>query len=76
MAEYTEARRRANDKYNAKAYDRLELKVFKGNKDIIKKYCTDKNISVNGFINQLIYEKMTADGYELYTEPTANSISK
>ena len=38
----TEAQRRAKAKYNAKSYDRLEVKVLKGNKDIIlhvnKKY--------------------------------------
>ena len=32
----TEAQRRAKAKYNAKAYDRLEVKVLKGNKDINK----------------------------------------
>ena len=45
------ARIKANAKYNEKAYEEFKIRVFKGNKDKIKKYCTDKNISVNGFIN-------------------------
>lgn len=68
----SEAQKRAKAKYNLKAYERLELKVFKGNKDIIKRFCVDNNISVNGLINQLLYDRLTAAGYELYTEPTAS----
>ena len=49
----TEAQRRAKAKYNAKAYDRLEVKVLKGNKDIIKAYCNDKNTSLNALIISL-----------------------
>lgn len=66
------ARIRANNKYNAKAYEEFKIRVFKGNKKIIKQYCTDKNTSVNGLVNQLLHDKLSADGYELFTEPTAN----
>ncbi len=61
----SEARKRANAKYNLKAYDRLELKVQKGNKEVIQQYCKDKGTSVNNLMNQLLYERLTADGYHL-----------
>ena len=64
----SEARKKANAKYNAKAYDRLELKVIKGNKEIIQGYCKDKNTSVNGLMNDLLQERLTKDGYKMITE--------
>lgn len=63
----SEARKRANAKYNAKAYDRLELKVLKGNKEIIQGYCKDKNKTVNGLMNTLLQERLEADGYKMIT---------
>lgn len=63
----SEARKRANAKYNAKAYDRLELKVLKGNKEIIQGYCKDKNKTVNGLMNALLQERLEADGYKMIT---------
>ena len=38
----SEAQRRAVAKYNAKSYDRIELKVKKGEKDKLKLYATVK----------------------------------
>ncbi|MGN0106342.1 MAG: hypothetical protein ACI4A5_01430 [Hominilimicola sp.] len=61
----SEARKRANAKYNAKAYDRLELKVLKGNKEIIQNYCREKNTSVNKFINELINMRLSSEGIQL-----------
>ena len=58
----TQAQRRAKAKYNAKAYD------LKGNKDIIKAYCNDKNTSLNALINSLLTERLTADGYTMITK--------
>lgn len=66
----SKAKIKANAKYNAKAYDRLELKVIKGNKEIIQGYCKDKNTSVNGLMNNLLEERLTADGYRMITEHT------
>lgn len=71
----TEARKRANAKFNASAYDRLELKVPKGQKDEIKAHAekyqpevgdigkpgyTPKG-SINGFISRAINEAMKRD---------------
>lgn len=66
----SEAQRRAKAKYNAKAYDRLELKVLKGNKEIIQGYCKDKNTTVNGLMNILLQERLEADGYKMITRET------
>lgn len=46
------------DKYNAKAYDEIKLRVPKGKKEIIKEYVESTNESVNGYINRLIDEDM------------------
>lgn len=46
------------NKWNDKAYDRINLTVPKGNKDIIKEYAEKNGESVNGFINRIINEAM------------------
>ena len=71
----TEAKKKANAKYNASAYDRIELKVPKGQKSDIKAHAekyqpeigeigkpgyTPKG-SLNGFIVRAIDEKMQRD---------------
>lgn len=57
---YSDAQKRATAKYNAKAYDRIEVKVAKGKKAEIKAYAESKGESVNGFINRVIDEAMSA----------------
>ena len=52
---------RAKNKYNAKSYDRIELKVKKGNKDIIKAHAENNGESLNGFVNRAIDETMERD---------------
>ena len=54
----TEAQKKANAKYIAKAYDRIELKVKKGRKDLIKAHAESKGESINGFLNRAINETM------------------
>ena len=44
--------------WNAKAYDRINLMVPKGQKEIIKAHAERKGESVNGFINRIIDEAM------------------
>lgn len=55
------ARIRANNKYNEKAYDRINIAVPKGEKDIIKSHAEAHGESVNGFINRAISETMERD---------------
>lgn len=59
---YTEARRRANEKYNAKTYEEIKVRVHKGQKDVIKAHAGSKGESVNGFVNRAIDETMQRDG--------------
>lgn len=53
---YSEANKRATIKYQKKAYDRLELKVKKGDKEKITNRANELNKSVNTYIKDLINE--------------------
>lgn len=57
----SEARKRANAKYNAKAYDRIQIVVPKGKKAVIKAHADKHSESVNGFINRAIDETIERD---------------
>ena len=57
----SEARIRANNKYNDKAYDRINIAVPKGQKDTIKAHAEACGESVNGFVNRAIAETMERD---------------
>ena len=52
---------RAHNKYNAKAYDRINIAVPKGQKDIIKARAEAKGQSINAYINAAIDEKLKQD---------------
>ena len=64
MAENKNSRARieANNWYNATAYDRINVAVTKGRKDIIKAHAEKNGESVNGFVNRAINETMQRDG--------------
>lgn len=53
---YSEAAKKATIKYQKKAYDRLELKVKKGEKEKIQARAAELGISVNAYISQLIQQ--------------------
>ncbi len=53
---------RAQNRYIAKAYDRINLTVSKGKKDTIQVHAAAQGESVNGFINRAIDEAMERDG--------------
>lgn len=55
------ARTRAQNKYIAKAYDRINLTVPKGKKEIIQAHAEACGESVNGFINRAIEEAIERD---------------
>ena len=66
----------ASNKYNAKAYDRIALQVYKGERDKIRAYAESIGKSLNGYINNLIVSDMERNGVELRAttadaEPTA-----
>ena len=57
----SKAQQRATNKYIAKAYDRINLTVSKGKRDIIQAHAEARSESVNGFINRAIDQTMEQD---------------
>lgn len=57
MAESKRKAKWQND-YIAKVYDRINLTVEKGKKEVIKAHAEATGESVNGYINRLIDEDM------------------
>lgn len=55
---YTEAQRQATARYNKKAYDRIEIFVRKGKKQVIKQFAQQQGLSTNKFINGAIDQAM------------------
>ena len=52
---------RAQNKYIEKAYDRINLTVYKGEKETIQAHAAERGESVNGVINRAIREAMERD---------------
>lgn len=72
----SQARHRANEKYNAKAYEEIKVRVKKGNKEIIQAAAKANGESTNTFINRLIdteLERMARDGVMVFSR-TENDI--
>ena len=57
-----ESQRRAVAKYNAANYDRIELRVKHGQKEIIKAHAENRGEALNEFVNRAITETMQRDG--------------
>ena len=57
----SKAQQKAVSRYVKSNYDRLELTVPKGQKDIIKAHAEARGESVNGFINRAIAQAMEQD---------------
>lgn len=55
---YSEAQKRATIKYKAKTYDRVELQIKKGMKDIYKAQAEKRGLSLNAYIVSLIEKDM------------------
>lgn len=49
------------DRYNAKAYDEIKVRVSKGRKEKIQAHAESQGESVNGFINRAIDHEMERD---------------
>ncbi len=49
------------NKYIAKAYDRINLTVAKGKKEVLQAHAAARGESVNGFINRAIDHEMERD---------------
>lgn len=57
----SKAQQRAVNKYMAANYDRINVTMPKGKKDIIKAHADGQGESVNAFINRAIDETMERD---------------
>ena len=55
---------RAIEKYKKKTYDRIELLVYKGEKQKIKNYASKKGKTVNSFITELIRNEINNEETE------------
>lgn len=54
----SEAQKQAKKKYEAKAYDTLNLRVKKGERARIKAFAESRGQSINGFCKAAIYSAM------------------
>lgn len=52
---------KVKDRYNAKAYDEIKVRVFKGDKEKVKAHAENQGESLNGFIKRAIDETMQRD---------------
>lgn len=57
----SKAQQRATNKYISKAYDRINLTVPKGQKEVIQAHAEARGESVNGFIGRAISETIERD---------------
>lgn len=55
----------SKNKYNAKAYDRINLIVKKGERDELKTHAENQGESLNGFINRAIREAIERDNRKM-----------
>ena len=57
----SEAKKRANAKWNSKNYDKMTVHISKGKKDEIKTHATKQGLSLNAFVVRAIDEAMRKD---------------
>ena len=69
----SKAQQKATQKYVRKAYDRLEVKVPKGQKAAIQAHAEQTDGSLNAFLNRAVRETM-AVSYTHLTLPTRWSV--
>ena len=62
MSPASKAQQKAVNKYMKENYDRINLTVPKGKKEIVSTHAQARSESVNGFINRAIEETMQRDG--------------
>ena len=58
---YSDAQKEATARYNKKTYDRIELIVKKGQRQIIKDYAASQGKSLNRFVCDLIEAEMNKE---------------
>ena len=58
MAKYSDAQKEATARYNKKAYDRIDIIVKKGQRQIIKDFAASQGKSLNRFVCDAIEYQM------------------
>ena len=58
---------KVKDRYNAKAYDEIKIRVPKGKKAMIEVYTKEHGESVNGLVNNLLRNVLGMDEEEWKT---------
>ena len=64
MAKYSDAQKEATARYNKKAYDRIDLVVKKGQREVIKQFAASQGKSLNRFICDAIAYQMNLENEE------------
>ena len=64
MAPASKAQQKAVNKYMKSNYDRVNLVMPKGKKDIIQAHAAQQGESVNAYINRAIDEAMQRDNFD------------
>ena len=59
MAKYSDAQKEATARYNKKAYDRIDIIVKKGQRQIIKDFAASQGKSLNRFILDAVEAEMS-----------------
>jgi len=57
----SEARIRANNRYNDKAYDRINIAVPKGGKEAVQAAASEEGETINGFAKKALLTRMGLD---------------
>ena len=58
MAKYSDAQKEATARYNKKAYDRIDVVVPKGQREVIKQFAASRGKSLNRFILDAVAKEM------------------
>ena len=61
LSPVSEAKKKANAKYNEKAYDRINIVVPKGRKAELQEHAQQRGESLNGFVNRAIDHEVERD---------------
>ena len=60
---YSEAKKRANQKWDSANLDRISVVIPKGEKEIIKAHAESKGESLNGFVVRAIHETIERENH-------------
>ena len=70
----SKAHQKASNKWIAKAYDRVNLTLPKGQKDVVQSHASARGESVNGFIGRAINEVMERDSKGVSDSTTPGAV--